>query len=253
MIKENEDAALLGVGHTLPNPDWHMDGHRHSFHELIVVVRGKIHVIMDGAHFTGVPGDVFFYRAGVVHEESSDRDNPVETWYIAFNGKTGSKPLPALVRDEAGRIREMARWLYEEWKVGPSGDGLQNDLMRTVFAEWERLKTFPESTMVKRVRDRMAGKIDRKVTLDELANTAKLSKYHFVRTYRRLTGRTPMKDLQSMRVKHARYLILSTNLSQKEIARQSGLGDVYYLSRVFHRHFGISPGALRSRGKNSRF
>ncbi len=253
MTKKEGRTRLLGTGHLLVEPGWHIDGHRHSFHELIVVVRGNLHVIMDGARFTGVPGDVFFYRAGVVHEESSDKNTPLETWYIAFNEKAAAKPMPARVRDGAGRIREMTRWLYEEWTVGPDGGKLQNALLRTIIAEWERLKTSPENAMVKRVRDRMAGQIDRKVTLGELANTAELSKYHFVRTYRRLTGRTPMKDLQSMRVKHARYLILATNLSQKEIARQSGLGDVYYLSRIFHRHFGTSPGALRPRGKNSRF
>ncbi len=251
MINKKRQTILLGTGHLLPNPDWHMAGHHHRFHELIVVTRGKIHVKIGGVMLTGISGDLLFYRAGVVHEEFSDRDNPVETWYISFERKTGPKPLPVLVRDEAGRIRETARWLHEEWTVGPPNSELQNALLQTIFAEWKRLITFPENTMVKRVRNYMTVHMDQKITLNELANTAKLSKYHFVRTYRRFTGRTPMKDLQGMRIKHARYLILATELSQKEIARRSGLGNVYYLSRTFHRHFGTSPGVLRSRGKDS--
>ena len=107
--------------------------------------------------------------------------------------------------------------------------------------------------MVKRVRDLMAASVSHKVSLQELADAAELSRYHFARTYRRWTGRTPMKDLQLMRVKHAHHLILTTNLPQKEIARRCGLGNVYYLSRVFRRHFGASPGALRSGIRNSRF
>lgn len=246
-----EPIRFLSIGHLLTDPDWHFPRHKHeTFHELIVVTRGRIHVRMGGDDITGVPGDILFYRAGLMHEESSDPDDSLETLFIVFEGSAGAHPPPFIVRDTAGRIREMTGWLFKEWTAGQSDGRLKETLLRTILAEWERLVTHPESIMVKRVRNLMAASINRKISLEELAETAELSKYHFVRTYCRLTGSTPMKDLQLVRVKHAHHLILTTNLSQKEIAKQCGLGNVYYLSRVFRRHFGASPGALRSDGKD---
>jgi AraC-like DNA-binding protein len=241
--------TFLGVWHIPPNPDWQVEKHSHPFNELIVVFGGKIHTRINGTNLNGGPGDMLFYPAGMVHEETTEKDNPVETWYIIFEEKT-VKPLPALVHDQAGRIRVLTRWLHEEYTTTPTVTKLHDALMQAIFAEWERLRTCPENAMVKKVHEYLAVRLNQKVALGELAGVVKLNKYHFGRTYRRLTGRTPMKDLQSMRAKHARYLILTTNLTQKEIAKQSGLGDVYYLSRVFKHHFGISPGALRSRKKD---
>jgi transcriptional regulator GlxA family with amidase domain len=57
-----------------------------------------------------------------------------------------------------------------------------------------------------------------------------------------------MRDLQLLRVESAKQLILTTDLPLKAIAPLAGLGDEYRLSRVFRRHLGLPPGALRRRG-----
>ena len=206
---------------------------------------------MPGLDFIGVPGDVLLYRAGTIHEESAETGNPLETRFISWEGEPGPA-LPVRVRDTGGRIREMSRWLHEEWTSGSAGGKLRDLFFQAMIVEWERLATVTETDMVKRVRDRMAAAMDRKVTLDELAVVGELSKYHFVRTYHTLTGRTPMQDLQAMRIRHAHSLLLTSDLTQKEIAGRTGLGNIYYLSRVFKRHFGMSPGALRSGRKHVR-
>jgi transcriptional regulator GlxA family with amidase domain len=72
-----------------------------------------------------------------------------------------------------------------------------------------------------------------------------MSKFHFSRRYRQLTGLTPMEDLRQLRLEAARDLLLTTDLPLKAIAPRTGLGDEYHLSRLFRRAFGIAPGELR--------
>ena len=65
----------------------------------------------------------------------------------------------------------------------------------------------------------------------------------------KVTGsyKTPMRELQLMRLNGARTLMLTTGLPVKAIAPITGLNDEYQLSRLFRRHFRISPREMRAR------
>ncbi len=75
-----------------------------------------------------------------------------------------------------------------------------------------------------------------------------MSKFAFIRRYRRATGRTPMQDLRRIRLNQARTLILATGLPLKAIAAEVGLGDAFQMSRLFRRHFQTAPSHLRRSG-----
>ena len=72
-----------------------------------------------------------------------------------------------------------------------------------------------------------------------------MSKYHFLRRYKDLAGRTPIQDLTAIRMDHARKLIQTTSLPLKKIACMSGLGNEYHLSRLFRRHLNTAPSQFR--------
>ncbi len=88
------DPQIYGAGVLQPDPGWHMAPHFHSFHEIIVINRGRLLLKSDGQAVTAGPGDILFYRSGFVHEKASDPKAPVGTFFIAFN--TGD-PLPWLL------------------------------------------------------------------------------------------------------------------------------------------------------------
>ena len=79
-----------------------------------------------------------------------------------------------------------------------------------------------------------------------------MSKFAFVRKFKRLSGRTPMQDLQQMRLNQARTMMLASGLPMKAIAPVVGLGDEYQLSKLFRRHFKLSPREIRSRSNRER-
>ncbi len=83
--------------------------------------------------------------------------------------------------------------------------------------------------------------------LDQLAEKFGVSKYHFIRLFRRYAGVTPMQYFQRLRLQKACRLLSARQLTVAQIADQLGYSSPYHFSRSFKQHYGISPGRFQSR------
>jgi AraC-like DNA-binding protein len=77
--------------------------------------------------------------------------------------------------------------------------------------------------------------------LGSLAREARLSPYHFLRTFERLTGVTPHQYLLRVRLKQAAIRIETESTRILDIALDCGFGDVSNFTRTFRAEFGVSP------------
>jgi transcriptional regulator GlxA family with amidase domain len=89
-------------------------------------------------------------------------------------------------------------------------------------------------------------RLDRPVTLDELARQAQVSVRTLSRRFRAETGLSPLQWLLHQRVERARELLESTSLSVDEVARSSGLGTADSLRTHLLRRVGLTPTAYRT-------
>ncbi|MFU8852201.1 helix-turn-helix domain-containing protein [Micromonospora sp. SL1-18] len=83
------------------------------------------------------------------------------------------------------------------------------------------------------------------LSLDDLARTATLSKFHFLRTFRDVTGVTPVRFLSAVRLQAAKSLLLSTSLDVADVSIQVGYGSLGTFTRRFTECVGISPTQYR--------
>lgn len=79
------------------------------------------------------------------------------------------------------------------------------------------------------------------VTLDELAEVADLSKYHFLRQFSQVVGMTPGAYLRTLRLCHAARMLRTTDKPIVEVAHEVGFADHPSFSRAFARHMGLTP------------
>jgi AraC-like DNA-binding protein len=258
-LTSDTDTRLIWIHHVEPDPAWCMDSHDHTHHELVVVHGGKLCVkFEDGQTVDAGAGDVLFYPVGEAHEETVDPDDPAEFYTVAFAWDLSGWDMnhnrpPRHVVDNQQRLRPLVRWLHEEWlSPEPHADLSRLRLFDAVISEWYRLSVQQEHPLVTKVRNFVARHIDGSISLDDLAEAVDMSKYHFVRTYKQLTGTTPMKDVRSLRVQYAQKLMLNTDLSAEEIAPRAGLRDKYKLTRLFRQHLDATPGELREARKYGR-
>lgn len=86
--------------------------------------------------------------------------------------------------------------------------------------------------------------------LEQLAEVAHFSKYHFTRIFTAVTGMTPMAFVIRKRVERAMMLLSQTNQTILEIAGHCGFESVSALGVHFKRHYGCSPGSVRRRKRN---
>lgn len=238
---------FLSGGELVPNPAWQMPFHSHQVHELIVVLGGRMLLETAERTLRAGPGDLLFYHAGHAHKETADPRDPVNSLFISFRATEAVVADFGLhMHDAEGRVRQMLTWLVRDARAGVAATQLQ-PLFRAALSEVRRLQASPPDPWLEDLRRHMQQNLARAVYLDDLARHARMSKFGLVRKFKRLSGRTPMLELQLMRLNQARAMMLASGLPVKAIAPAVGLNDEYQLSKLFRRHFGLSPRELRAR------
>lgn len=81
-------------------------------------------------------------------------------------------------------------------------------------------------------------------SIAEWASTAGLSVFHFIRTFKDLTGTSPQHYLLDLRLKLARKLLLE-GMSITEVASLSGYSDTSAFGKAFRKFHQHSPGSLK--------
>jgi AraC-like DNA-binding protein len=85
----------------------------------------------------------------------------------------------------------------------------------------------------------------RPLELKEMAAVAGMSKYHFLRVFRRLTGVTPHQYLISARLRRAALALVSSRRPIIAVALDSGFGDLSTFNKTFRAVFGLTPTQYR--------
>jgi len=109
----------------------------------------------------------------------------------------------------------------------------------------DRLTQDPALEHVHRATGYMKANLSRKLTVDEIAASAGLSKFHFLREFKRITGYTLIDYLNTIRCDYARSLLEGGQYSVKEVAFLCGFTNNSYFSSVFRRHTGMLPSQIR--------
>lgn len=225
-----------------------MPKHAHVVHEMIVLFQGAELVHLANRTFHAQAGGVLFYPMGTAHEEWAEAPAPLETIFLSFRWNGYWPEMPVYIEDLHGRIRQLARWIYTEREAYfPGAAEYRQTLMRSVLAEYVRLLAHEEHQLVQQVRAHVRAHLQEPLTLDMLAARCDLSKFHFARVYRSLTGLSVMEDVRRIRLETARHLLLTTRLPLKAIAQQTGIANEYHLSRLLKTHLGAGARELRAR------
>jgi AraC family transcriptional regulator len=98
---------------------------------------------------------------------------------------------------------------------------------------------------MRRAKEILAGNLDGRVPLKEVARECGLSVSHFSRSFRRSVGAAPHNWLLTRRVDAAKEKLRDGRLSLLDVALACGFADQSHLTRVFTRMVGLSPGAWR--------
>ena len=90
---------------------------------------------------------------------------------------------------------------------------------------------------------------ENRISLDELADIAKLNKYSLVRLFTKQKGITPYRYLETIRINKAKQLI-ENGIELAHVAQLTGFSDQSHFSKYFNRFIGLPPGQYQAIFRN---
>ncbi len=82
--------------------------------------------------------------------------------------------------------------------------------------------------------------------IDEMAKYAEMSKYHFIREFKKAVGITPWQYILQRKITQAKELLHNRDKTIKQIAYETGFGNPDYFSTTFKKFTGCKPGDFRN-------
>jgi AraC family transcriptional regulator len=141
------------------------------------------------------------------------------------------KSINVLVESQGILLQLFSRFSY------PENEGLRGD-------EHSIEKIFP-------VLQYINQNIGNKMSVDMLADKLCLSNDYFSRLFQKVTKIRPIEYIQRKRIEKAQLLLITTDYSLEKIASKTGLNNASYLTRLFKRYTGKSPGKYRLSGSQT--
>lgn len=97
-----------------------------------------------------------------------------------------------------------------------------------------------KDTLLLRAKDFILANLEQKLTVDDICQSANMSKYHFIRLFNEQFGITPHQYVLNCRINRAKQ-ILELGSNTTDVAASLGFADVSHFNRKFKRIFGITP------------
>lgn len=238
--------------------------HWHDYYELGYVVAGEAGHLVNGTAQRLSPGSLFLLSPADLHAIEAGRSGPVHVLNAVLRaelveGVIESVAGPAEARlpwsahlpsagPDVRRIRRECESRRPGWDVVVEGAlrGLLVELARACADDPPGPPTAGAPTGSSAVR-RAVQFVDRHfrepLTLAQVAAVAHLSPHWFSEQFRRTTGVPFQEYLRGRRLRFARALLRSTELTVTEACHAAGFNDLSYFGRAYREEFGEPPSA----------
>ncbi len=89
----------------------------------------------------------------------------------------------------------------------------------------------------------------RGITVQEVADSVPIGRRSLERKFKDCFGRTPLDEIQRLRLARVRELLVKTDLAIAKIAQDAGFGTPEYMTTMFKCRFGLTPLKFRSQSR----
>ena len=247
---------------------WKTKPHSHSWYELHYVNSGKAKTKLDNKILNISSGEYYIIPPDTTHEHLPVNNKNGHTglsfrWQILLentedyennmhfstfeNGLQDKK-----IRDDEN-FRENIRHLIKMKKNHNSSLISLLAFMGTIIFDLSKAEKIDSGNNVSNIACSLSyqAKIflednySQKINMKNLAHILGVSYPYLARVFKKDMGKSLINYLQEIKIGETKKLLGNTSLTLKEIASKVGFNNQYYLSRVFKKHTGMSPGKFR--------
>ncbi len=244
---------------------FHMEPSQHDFLQAYYVLEGEGVVEKNSHRIPLRASDVVMLRVGQPHRLADSQDNPLSLYVICVDPEVYQfdpdlshwTPPQRFPRNRllTNQVRSILRQLIYEQTLARPGcavmmRGLALRLLATLFRSTEATSKLPahsssadlESLVaVEAYVHELRTSFYEKSSLNDVARQLGISRRRFTQLFRELVGSSWHDHVQSLRIEHAKRLLLDTDHDVTSIAFDCGFGDLSGFYRAFKRATGSAP------------
>ncbi|OEE50035.1 AraC family transcriptional regulator [Enterovibrio norvegicus] len=240
--------------------DFAYDKHAHEEFSIGVTLQGRQDFFCQGAFHKNPAGSVLLFNPEDVHDGSAGgqqdleylmlyvHPESVESQFRALGVKhpnalriegccidnvdlrNQALIMTALLTDPQSSRIEQESALFQLSHAMVSSAGLLDEMERSSRTE----------SLLLRAKDYIQANLHKDIAIDDIANAASMSKFHFIRLFRAQFGITPHQYVLNCRINGARKA-LESGLPSSDVAQAFGFSDSSHLNRRFKRVYGMTP------------
>ncbi len=262
LLNLNARISFLGYEHCGKIAyNWH--GMKRGQSEFILwqyTISGKGKLIHDEQEYDLLPGEAMLVHIPHNHRYFLPKDS--DHWDFIFIIMRGVESLR--ICKEAERIngpvikyhhednqslkyaeeifKETSLKNYNSYKLS----GLAYQFCMGLFADIIPKKDVVRLASIDRAVKYALVHFEEPIGVDEMAEKANLSRYHFSRQFKKYMGVPPADFIHKLRMDKAVNLLQSDSMPVYAVAKQCGFESSSYFCRAFVKEFGNSPNAFRN-------
>lgn len=252
--------AYIEIEKSIKTDDWSMlELHSHKHYEIYFLERGKRTLFLSNVLYELSGPSIVIIPPRVVHKTEGGpfaRHNVnVSPEYLnAYQKATLEQKSLKIINlndEQKNVLLNLFKKAYEVNKADKNFDYKMNALftygiflLDGVFPTKKQPKTLSPNalppTMLK-ILDYVNSHYDEDLTLDFLSSKFFISKSTLIYNFKKYTDRSPIDFLLSVRLTKARQLLVTTNKSVDEVARDCGFSSANYFGLIFKKKESVSP------------
>jgi len=259
-----EDLYLTDIGY-YPKASHHFRNREAGTQQYILIynVDGYGTIKVGSIEHTIPPDHYFIIQPNLPHTYHADKIKPWSIYWIHFSGQKAkylAKELntPILVeRSKTSRINDrlsLFNEIFQNLDRGYSTESLEyvNLCLNRLLATFSHISQFRlineqhSNDPVELSINYMLENIELRLKIAEIANQVNLSPSYFSRLFVSRTGFAPIEYFIQLKIQRSCQLLNNRELTILDVARQIGIEDQFYFSRLFKKVMNISPQVYRN-------
>ncbi|SDX55653.1 ABC transporter substrate-binding protein [Paenibacillus sp. CF384] len=226
---------------------------------ILIVGRGDAQIAVDGAYSSLAAGSAILCLPNQLVYAVVEGEEDSELYILRFDIKVdegstkGDFPVNGIVQlSDPVKIVQSCESIVNLWGSGAAiqrfqSQALFHDIVYRLLLDFSRKDQAVKYTLTQ-TKAYMELHYNRNITIDELADLAGLSRYHYMRSFKRAFGISAIDCLLELRISQSKRLMERTDIRLQEVAERIGYQDEYYFARKFKQKVGIPPASyMKSR------
>lgn len=252
--------------------------HWHPEHEFIYVYQGPVNFIINNKPYCVQTNEAIYINKNTIHASveptvpnyqyvcvtfgepfifSSTLDVLYQEYFLPLYVK--HRPFPTHIKNDGiwqQKVLPLLKQLCDSGLKKPDGCELEWRILllqifhvaytyRAVIPQDSSLEAETNITATQSAISAIQNHYADTISVSQLAQSIGFTTEYFCRTFKSVTGKTPVEYINSYRLQKAEHMLTHTTDRITDIAASCGFNDINYFSRYFKKIHNISPSQYR--------